>query len=123
MQSRKVRTKVWLRSLMFMLALLLVLSLAGTAVAATLVSGDEYRLESGQVIEDNLYVAGEEIIIDGTVDGDLIAVGGYIEVNGRVTGDVLAAGGGIVINGAVEGDVRIAGGGLKVNGTIGGDLV
>jgi len=97
--------------------------LAGGAAAATLVSQEDYRLPAGEVLEDNLYVAGESIIIDGTIDGDLVAAGGYIEVNGEISGDLLAAGGAIVVNGPVAGDVRIAGGGLTLNGPIGGDLV
>lgn len=42
---------------------------------ATLASDDTYRLPAGQVIEDNLYVTGGEIIIDGKIDGDLVARG------------------------------------------------
>lgn len=105
------------------LGLLLMALIAGGATAATLASDDTYRLPAGQVIEDNLYVTGGEIIIDGKIDGDLVAGGGYIEINGEVSGDVLAAGGGIVVNGPVAGDVRIFGGGLTLNGPIGGDLV
>jgi len=97
--------------------------LAGAAVAATLVSQDDYRLPTGEVLEDNLYVAGESIVIDGNIEGDLVAAGGYIEVNGQISGDVLAAAGAIVVNGPVAGDVRIAAGGLTLNGPIGGDLV
>ncbi len=105
------------------LAATLLLSLAGGAIGATLVSQDNYRLPAGEVLEDNLYVAGGSIIIDGKIDGDLVAFGGYIEVNGEISGDILAAGGAIVVNGPVAGDVRIAGGGLTLNGPIGGDLV
>ena len=105
------------------LALALLLVVAGGAIGATLVSQDEYRLPAGEVIEDNLYVTGGTILIDGKIDGDLVAVGGYIEVNGEITGDILAAGGAIIVNGPVAGDVRIAGGGLTLNGPIGGDLV
>ena len=106
-----------------LLAATLLLALAGGAIGATLVSQDNYRLPAGEVLEDNLYVAGGSIIIDGKIDGDLVAVGGYIEVNGEISGDILAAGGAIVVNGPVAGDVRIAGGGLTLNGPIGGDLV
>ncbi|MCB0152784.1 MAG: hypothetical protein KDE01_34660, partial [Caldilineaceae bacterium] len=90
-----------------LLAATLLLALAGGAIGATLVSQDNYRLPAGEVIEDNLYVAGGSIIIDGKIDGDLVAVGGYIEVNGEISGDILAAGGAIVVNGPVAGDVRI----------------
>lgn len=105
------------------MASVLLLAMAGGAIGATLVSQDDYRLAAGEVLEDNLYVAGSTITIDGKIDGDLIAVGGLIEVNGEISGDILAAGGAIVVNGPVAGDVRIAGGGLTLNGPIGGDLI
>jgi cytoskeletal protein CcmA (bactofilin family) len=105
------------------LGLLFIGATVGGATAATLAGDDAYHLPAGQVIEDNLYVMAGEIIIDGTLDGDLVAMGSYIEVNGEIRGDVLAMGGGIVINGAVTGDVRIVGGGLAINGVVGGDLV
>ncbi len=105
------------------LAAVLLLAVAGGAIGATLVSQNTYRLPAGEVLEDNLYVAGGTITIDGKIDGDLVAVGGFIEVNGEITGDILAAGGAIVVNGPVTGDVRIAGGGLTLNGPIGGDLI
>lgn len=113
----------WRVAVVLTLALGLLVAVAGGAIGATLVSQDEYRLPAGDVLEDNLYVTGGTIIIDGKIDGDLVAVGGYIEVNGEITGDILAAGGAVVVNGPVAGDVRIAGGGLTLNGPIGGDLV
>ncbi len=44
--------------------------------------GEVYRLKAGETLSDDLYVFGREIIIDGTVDGDVIAFGGIIEING-----------------------------------------
>ena len=113
-------TRIWITTV---IGVVLLVMTTGGALAATLAGDDAYRLPTGQVLEDNLYVTASEIIIDGTLDGDLVAMGGYIEVNGEIRGDVLAMGGGIVINGPVAGDVRIAGGGLTLNGAIDGDLV
>ena len=106
-----------------MLVGLLLLAVTGGALAAEF-AGDEnvYRLATGEVIEDDLYVGSGEIYIDGTVKGDVYAAGGYIEINGIVEGDLVAAGGGIVIRGQVMDDARVAGGGIKVTGTIGDDL-
>jgi hypothetical protein len=85
-------------------------------------AGDIYHLPAGEVINDDLYVAAAEILIDGIVEGDLVAAGGYIELNGEVTGDVILAGGGVAINGTVGDDARLAGGGVTVAGAIGDDL-
>lgn len=103
---------------------LMTMIFTGTAVAAEFTGNEDvYRLASGDVIEDDLYVGAGEIFIDGTVMGDLIATGGYIEVNGTVTGDALLMGGGIKITGDVEDDLRAAGAGIEISGTIGDDLI
>lgn len=101
------------------------LMVTGTAWAAELApdAGAVYRLEKGQVIQDDLYVSAGEIFIDGTVEGDLVATGGYVEVNGVVTGDALVAGASIVINGVVQDDVRAGGAAIDIVGTVGGDLL
>ena len=116
-----MNTKRWA---IFLFVGLMSMVLTGTAVAAEYAGGDDvYRLASGEVIEDDLYVAASEIFIDGVVMGDLVAAGGYIEINGTVTGDALLTGGGINISGTVEDDVRAAGAGIEISGTIGDDLM
>jgi cytoskeletal protein CcmA (bactofilin family) len=105
------------------LAGLIVLLVAGSALAAEMAGGDTYRLPAGDVIADDFYVAGGEVIIDGTVQGDLVVAGGYVEINGTVTEDLIAAGGSVVVNGRVEDDARIAGGGIVIAGSIGDDLL
>ena len=42
--------------------------------------------------EDDLYVAANEVIVEGTIGGDLVAVGNSITVDGTVEGDLIAAG-------------------------------
>ena len=116
-----MNTKRWV--VIFLVGLMTMI-FTGTAAAAEFVGDDNvYRLASGDVIEDDLYVGAGEIFIDGTVMGDLIATGGYIEVNGTVTGDALLMGGGIKITGDVEDDLRAAGAGIEISGTIGDDLI
>jgi hypothetical protein len=104
------------------LAILMVLLFSGTALAAEVLEGDPYILPRGEVLNDDLYVAGSEVIIDGTVEGDLVVAAGYVEVNGVVMGDLLAAGGAVVITGAIQDDVRAAGGGVILSGTVGDDF-
>ncbi len=105
------------------LATILVLALAGVALAAQFEEGEVYRLPAGQVVTDDLYVSAGEIYIDGVVEGDLVAAGGIIEVNGEVTEDVLAAGASIAINGSVGDDVRAAGAGITIAGSVGDDVL
>lgn len=75
------------------------------------------------VIDDDLYIAGDNVIIKGVVLGDVVALGGLVEISGNVTGDVIACGGNVIINGYVGDDVRAGTGLLMVNGHVGGDLV
>jgi hypothetical protein len=105
-----------------LLAMVLALILGGRALAAEVYGGDRFHLPAGEVLEDDLYVAADEVIIDGTVAGDVVAAGGLVAINGTVTGDLIAAGGSVVVAGTVEDDVRVAGGGLDIGGVIGGDL-
>jgi cytoskeletal protein CcmA (bactofilin family) len=105
------------------LAGIIVLFLSGTALAAEIAGGEVYILSRGEVIADDLYVGAGQVLIEGTVEGDVVATGGYVEISGVVMGDVLAAGGGVVISGAVQDDARLAGGGVLVTGSIGDDLV
>lgn len=88
-------------------------------------SGDKIVINSDEVVDDDLYLAGTEIVMDGTVNGDLLAIGRIITINGTVTGDVIAAGEVVVINGIVVDDARIAGAALQIgsNANISGDLV
>lgn len=94
-----------------------------TAMAATLVSGQQYSLPAQKFVEGNLYAVAGTSIIGGRVTGDVLTVGGTISLAGTVDGDVFAVGGTLQVLGAVAGDVRAAGGTLTLNDRIGGDLV
>ena len=84
-------------------------------------SGAEYRagerpvIDADVIIEDDLYMFGDELTVDGTVKGDLVAFGRLIRMNGSVEGDLIASGQSIVINGEVGDDVRMAGQVLKID--------
>jgi hypothetical protein len=114
----------WFRIWVILLLVGLVVSLVTSAAfAAEFVSGERFRLAANEIVDDDLYVTGSEIYIDGVVNGDLYAFGGRIEVNGEVTGDVVAAGGAIVIRGLVGDDVRVAAAGVDILGTVRDDLI
>src|SRR6185437_4347234 len=61
------------------------------AHAAETVHGNpSYTLPQGQEIKTDLFVAGDHVLIDGTVDGDLVVWAHEVEVNGQVRGDIIA---------------------------------
>jgi len=92
------------------------------AAAADIRSGD-ITIEASETIEDDLYVAGGNIAINGTIHGDLIAAGNFISVDGTVTGDVIAAGQSVTIRGQGGGSVRAAGNPVVVEGKVTNDLL
>lgn len=99
----------------------------GSAALATwspnfVASGDSAVVAKEATHQGSLYVAGEEIVIDGTVTGTVYCAGSTVTINGSVEGDVLCAAQKIVINGTVAQDVRVAGQYVDINGTVDGSL-
>jgi len=97
--------------------------LAAPASAADVRQGDKLVIPAGEVVNDDLYLFGSGITIDGTVNGDVIAFGNNIVVNGPVNGSINSVGNYTVIKGQVKGSVRAAASNLEVDSSIGGDLV
>ena len=106
-----------------LVAVLLTFSISAPVLAADLRSGDIITVASGEVVDDDLYVAGGTITIDGTVNGDLWAIGNTITVNGEVTGSIVAAGQTVNINGNVDHAARLAGDSVNISGNVRGDLL
>ncbi len=85
--------------------------------------GEIVTIASGEVVNDDLYIAGGDILIDGTVNGDVFAVGRSITINGTVNGGVSFAGQTATINGEITNGLRFGGQSIIVNGSIGRDLI
>lgn len=105
-------------ALVFLMVLSAVPVLAFDARGATTVavSGDE-------TVDDDLYAAGNAVVIDGRVDGELWAVGNMITVNGTVAGSTMAAGRTVHVGGGVGHALRAAGEVVTVSGNVDGDLL
>jgi len=85
-------------------------------------NGQSVTVASGEVVDDDLFVAADTVTIDGTVNGDLWAVGTTVTVNGVVNGSVVAASQIINMNGNVEHTVWAVGQTINVGGNINGNL-
>jgi hypothetical protein len=112
------------RTLAVVVILVALLGLVATsAVQAERRGDDEVIVRSDEIVGDDMYAAGDKIVIDGTVKGDLIAFGGSITINGVVEGDLIGAAQVITIKGSVNDDVRAAAQAIviKGGGTIGDD--
>jgi hypothetical protein len=106
-----------------LVAVLLIFFTSVPVLAADLRSGDTITVAAGEVVDDDLYIAGSTIIIDGTVNGDLWAFGSTITVNGTVNGSMVAIGQTINVNGNVGHALRLAGQTINISGNVGGDLI
>ncbi|MBI5548042.1 MAG: hypothetical protein HY901_29530, partial [Deltaproteobacteria bacterium] len=100
-----------------------VLVLSSPALAADLRSGDELVVPRGEVIEDDLYVAGSTVRIEGEVRGDVIAAARDLEVLGRIQGDLVGAANHMRVTGSVGGTIRVAASELALGGPVAKDVV
>ncbi|KAF5412257.1 MAG: hypothetical protein C5S47_01830 [Candidatus Methanogasteraceae archaeon] len=110
-----------MRSLDNLLVLLFisVILICAPATATEMVAADhQYNIGEGEVLEDDLIVAGGTIMINGDVSGDLITAGGNIEVAGRVDDDAWITGGSLIIDGEIGDDLRAAGGDIHLRGSV-----
>ena len=89
--------------------------------AAKIEMGD-YTLDTQSIVEDDLYVSGDSVKINGVVDGDLIVFGNNILVDGTVTGDLYLFGSTVSVSGNVYGNSVLAGSTVKTQGTYAGNL-
>ncbi|MFC1978142.1 hypothetical protein ACFLWS_07795 [Chloroflexota bacterium] len=92
-------------------------------LAAEIRGGDTITVASGEVVDGDLYVAGSDIIIDGTVNGDIFGAGRSLTINGIVNGGVSLAGQTLTVNGEIAHGARLAGQTISVSGNIGRDLM
>ena len=109
------------------MVLVLLLTVTGSAGAFEQRSGQTVVIEAGEVVNDDLVVAADNFVLNGTVKGDVMVAGGTMIIGpeGVVEGDLMAGGREVVVQGTVKDDVRIAGASLKVESgaRIGDDLM
>ncbi|MFT7184389.1 MAG: hypothetical protein ACI9QC_000731 [Oceanicoccus sp.] len=85
-------------------------------------SGEKYAfISDDEVIDDDLFIAAEEVVIDGIVNGDVFAAGAKVTVNGVINGDLYVAGAMVDISGTVTDDVIAIGSSITLDGAQIGD--
>jgi len=104
------------------MVLVLVFGAAGTVSAAEFPKGE--TIPAGETIEDDVFISGENVVIDGNVNGMLFATGSKVTLNGTVSGDVLLAAETVVVSNTaiVDGNLFIAGADLTVDGQVTGSV-
>ncbi len=84
---------------------LFVLGFAQPARAADFRTGDVVVIRADEVIDDDLFVFGNRVEVDGTVKGDLFAFGQEVVVTGPVEGSLFVGAQTAEINGQVDGSL------------------
>lgn len=102
-----------------LMALAIVLMPVSVAAQTTHQKERFVYIPKDQVIEGNLYRAGDAVEVHGSVNGDVIVAGGVVKITGPVAGDVIAVGGRVHVSGPVQGDLRVAGGEILVDSVVG----
>ena len=99
------KTRVFTLLTLFVLALFILVPMTAAYDGR---SGENVVIGKDEVINDDLFVGGSTVTVDGTVNGDLIAAGQTVVINGKVTGNVIATGASVTVNGEVGHDVFAA---------------
>lgn len=107
--------KLWLRLLLALVTLgLCAVWLARPAHAAEFRGEETVTIGADEVIDDDLFVAGETVTVDGTVRGDLFANGTEVTINGTVEGSLFTSGRTLLVNGTVGGSLYSGGYSLRL---------
>lgn len=109
-----------------LVSLLIVFAVASTANAAGFFVGKEdgtATIPAGKTVDSTAFIAGSQVVIDGTVQGDLYCAGETVTIKGTIDGDVICGGSTVTIDGTVKGDVRAAGSTVMLGGDIAGSVL
>jgi hypothetical protein len=98
LQQRRTRLAAIL-----VLVIIILLAATRSAQAQGLVGGS--TVPAGTVFENDAFLNGGDIVLDGTVVGDVLAIGRTVTVNGDVEGSLVALAETVVVNGAIDGSV------------------
>ncbi len=111
LQNKKTTRKVGVLFLaMFILTVLLAFSIAPAAQAGEFIEGKpDAVLGENEIVEDDLFIGGNDVLVAGIVEGDLFAFGENVVISGEVDGNVFTAGNTVTVSGIIDGALMIAG--------------
>jgi len=102
------------------LVVLMVLGVVGSVSAAEFPKGE--TIPATQTIDDDVFISGTNVVIDGTVNGILFASGQTVTLNGTVVGDAVLMGETVVVSegAVVDGNLFVGAAKIVINGTVTG---
>jgi hypothetical protein len=103
---------------------MVLVSSAAPVLAAETSNSEFVIIREDDVFVEDLYAGAISVVVEGTLDGDLIAFAAEeIVIDGTVTGSVIAVSPSVTVNGVVGGSLRVAGNRLSITGEVGADVV
>jgi hypothetical protein len=103
---------------LIVLALLALLFIPARAFEIT----NESVIPAGQVINDDLFIAAEKVVIDGTINGNVFVNASEVTINGPVNGNLMVFGAITTVNAPVSGSVGFVGQTLELNSRVDGSV-
>ncbi len=82
------------------------------------------KISAGTTVDDDLVMAANDVVMDGTINGTLIAAGNTVTITGTVKSDVIAVGRSVVIDqqAVIEGNLFVGASTVVVRGKITGTV-
>lgn len=106
----------------FIIKFCLLLAIFSLSASSALASGEKSQkiihIQASEIITTSIYALADEIIIDGTINGDLMAISKKITVNGQIDGDLIAISSETVVNGPIGGNIRVLGESVHLNSLV-----
>lgn len=106
------------KKIIFLSFALFLLILPASVLAFEVKTGNTVQINENDIIEGNLYIAGNNLSIDGTIKGDVICGAQTVNINGNIEGDVICGAQSLNINGSIGGSVRVAGNTININSAV-----
>ena len=112
-------------NLAILTSLVIMLAFGVTQPVQAFETNNNGRIARDVVIDDDLLIAANSVVIDGTVNGMVLAAGNDIIINGTVNGDVLAGASSVTVSeGAViTGNLFTGAQTVVVNGRVDGSVL
>jgi hypothetical protein len=120
MQKKSISNRGWWIAIITVLVL--TLTMVGTVSAAEF--PPDGTIPVGKVIDDDVFLSGEQVVMDGTVNGLLIAAGQTITINGVVHGDALLVGETVILSNSalIDGNLFTSAANIFVDGKVSGSI-
>ncbi len=110
-----------LKNKLLLFSIFSIFILISLSTAAEFISEETVTIAKDQTIEDDVYLFGGYVTIEGTVDGDVYAFAGTIIQNGNVSGSLFAFGGTVIVESPVKDNLKAAGGNVRIGSDVIGD--